>query len=237
MATFRTSQPGSAADPSVPHLILVGLPGRGRARSAPRSRASSDAPFSISTPRSPARGDDDRRDLRHQGGADLPQLEHGLTEELKDRAGWCWRRRRLGGAPGDRGRSSAPSRMIYLRDPAPHRDQPDGRSVAGRPLLSRPNPVAELERLLNERRPPTSPPTTCGRGTVAISEVVRRIVAACAVAPRAWPGTKVPVDLRHYLRAMIDARPTADPAEAPEWHRTGQAGRTSEPEPVSNESR
>ena len=26
MATFRTSQPGSAADPSVPHLILVGLP-------------------------------------------------------------------------------------------------------------------------------------------------------------------------------------------------------------------
>src|SRR4029078_5399077 len=25
--TFRTSQPGSAADPSKPHLILVGLPG------------------------------------------------------------------------------------------------------------------------------------------------------------------------------------------------------------------
>src|SRR4051812_13153581 len=28
--TFRTSQPGSAADPSRPHLILVGLPGSGK---------------------------------------------------------------------------------------------------------------------------------------------------------------------------------------------------------------
>ena len=30
MVTFRTSQPGSAADPSRPHLILVGLPGCGK---------------------------------------------------------------------------------------------------------------------------------------------------------------------------------------------------------------
>jgi shikimate kinase len=28
--TFRTSQPGSVADPSKPHLILVGLPGSGK---------------------------------------------------------------------------------------------------------------------------------------------------------------------------------------------------------------
>ena len=28
--TFRTSQPGSAADPTKPHLILVGLPGSGK---------------------------------------------------------------------------------------------------------------------------------------------------------------------------------------------------------------
>src|SRR5215475_2484203 len=27
---FRTSHPGSAADPSIPHLILVGLPGCGK---------------------------------------------------------------------------------------------------------------------------------------------------------------------------------------------------------------
>src|SRR5207302_2255887 len=30
MPTFRTSQPGSAADPTKPHLILVGLPGSGK---------------------------------------------------------------------------------------------------------------------------------------------------------------------------------------------------------------
>ena len=30
MPTFRTSQPGSAADPSKPHIILVGLPGSGK---------------------------------------------------------------------------------------------------------------------------------------------------------------------------------------------------------------
>jgi len=30
MPTFRTSRPGSAADPSRPHIILVGLPGSGK---------------------------------------------------------------------------------------------------------------------------------------------------------------------------------------------------------------
>jgi shikimate kinase len=29
-ATFRTSNSGSAADPSRPHIILVGLPGAGK---------------------------------------------------------------------------------------------------------------------------------------------------------------------------------------------------------------
>jgi shikimate kinase len=54
-----------------------------------------------------------------------------------------------------------------------------GRSVAGRPLLTRPNPVAELERLLNERRIAyESADYVVDVERVAISEVVRRIVAA-----------------------------------------------------------
>jgi shikimate kinase len=54
-----------------------------------------------------------------------------------------------------------------------------GRSVAGRPLLSRPNPIAELERLLKERRSAyESADYVVDVERVAISEVVRRIVAA-----------------------------------------------------------
>ena len=49
----------------------------------------------------------------------------------------------------------------------------------GRPLLSRPNPIAELERLLRERRSAyESADYVVDVERVAISEVVRRIVAA-----------------------------------------------------------
>jgi shikimate kinase len=54
-----------------------------------------------------------------------------------------------------------------------------GRSVAMRPLLGRPNPAGELERLLNERRTAyESADYVVDVERVAVSEVVRRIVAA-----------------------------------------------------------
>jgi shikimate kinase len=108
------------------------------------------------------------------------QLEHDLTEEL----------RQLGGmvlAPGGGwvGRPDTvalirpPSRMIYLRIRPRTAIARMGRSVAGRPLLSRPNPVAELERLLRERRVAyESSDYVVDVERVAISEVVRRVVAA-----------------------------------------------------------
>ena len=118
--------------------------------------------------------------LSGAGALDPAELEHDLTEEL----------RQLGGmvlAPGGGwvGRPDTvalirpPSRMIYLRIRPRTAIARMGRSVAGRPLLSRPNPVAELERLLNERRVAyESSDYVVDVERVAISEVVRRVVAA-----------------------------------------------------------
>jgi shikimate kinase len=181
MATFRTSQPGSAADPSVPHLILVGLPGAGKstvgsalARELGRSFLDFDAEIAR------REGMSISEIFATKGEPTFRQLEHGLTEELKELGGMVL-------APGggwvtrlDTVALVRPnSRMIYLRVRPQTAIARMGRSVAGRPLLTRPNPVAELERLLNERRIAyESADYVVDVERVAISEVVRRIVAA-----------------------------------------------------------
>ena len=181
MATFRTSQPGSAADPALPHLILVGLPGAGKstvgsalARELGRSFLDFDAEIAR------REGMTISEIFATKGEPVFRQLEHDLTEEL----------RQLGGmvlAPGGGwvGRPDTvalirpPSRMIYLRIRPRTAIARMGRSVAGRPLLSRPNPVAELERLLSERRVAyESSDYVVDVERVAITEVVRRVVAA-----------------------------------------------------------
>ena len=181
MATFRTSQPGSAADPAVPHLILVGLPGAGKstvgsvlARELGRTFLDFDAEIAR------REGMTIAEIFATKGEPTFRQLEHGLTEELKDMGGMVL-------APGGgwvaRPETVAllrpPSRMIYLRIRPRTAINRMGRSVAGRPLLSRPNPVAELERLLNERRIAyESADYVVDVERVAVSEVVRRIIAA-----------------------------------------------------------
>ena len=80
--TFRTSQPGSAADPTKPHLILVGLPGLGEddGRAAAGARSSAGR-SSISTREIERReGMTDRPDLRaSEGEPYFRQLERELT--------------------------------------------------------------------------------------------------------------------------------------------------------------
>ena len=181
MATFRTSQPGSAADPSVPHLVLVGLPGAGKSTvgsALARQLARTFLDFDAEIAR--REGMTITEIFATKGEPTFRQLEHDLTEEL----------RHLGGmvlAPGGGwvGRPDTvalirpPSRMIYLRIRPRTAIARMGRSVAGRPLLSRPNPVAELERLLQERRAAyESADYVVDVERVAISEVVRRIVSA-----------------------------------------------------------
>ena len=181
MATFRTSQPGSAADPSVPHLILVGLPGAGKstvgsalARELGRSFLDFDAEIAR------RQGMTITEIFATKGEPVFRQFEHDLTEEL----------RQLGGmvlAPGGGwvGRPDTvalirpPSRMVYLRIRPRTAIARMGRSVAGRPLLSRPNPAAELERLLRERHEAyETADYVVDVERVGIAEVVRRIVSA-----------------------------------------------------------
>ena len=181
MATFRTSQPGSAADPSVPHLILVGLPGSGKstvgsalARELGRTFLDFDAEIAR------REGMTISEIFAIKGEPTFRQLEHGLTEELRELGGMVLS---PGGGWVTRMDTVAlvrpPSRLIYLRIRPGTAIARMGRSVAGRPLLTRPNPVGELERLLDERRIAyESSDYVVDVERVAISEVVRRIVAA-----------------------------------------------------------
>jgi shikimate kinase len=69
--------------------------------------------------------------------------------------------------------------MIYLRVRPRTAIARMGRSVATRPLLGRPDPVGELERLLKERRAAyESADYVVDVERVPVNEVVRRIVTA-----------------------------------------------------------
>src|SRR4051812_6401828 len=116
MATFRTSQPGSAADPSVPHLILVGLPGAGKstvgsalARELDRSFLDFDSEIAR------REGMTISEIFAQKGEPSFRLLEHALTDELRAHGGMV-----LAPGGGWVGRPETvalirpPARMIYL---------------------------------------------------------------------------------------------------------------------------
>jgi shikimate kinase len=180
MATFRTSQPGSAADPAVPHLILVGLPGAGKSTvgsSLARELGRSFLDFDAEIVR--RQGTTIAEIFAQRGEPFFRELEHSLTEELRERSGMVlspgggWVAR-----PDTVALIRPPAHMIYLRLRPRTALTRMGRSVATRPLLGRPDPVGELERLLAERRAAyESSDVVVDVERVAISEVVRRIVS------------------------------------------------------------
>ena len=110
MATFRTSQPGSAADPAVPHLILVGLPGAGKSTVGAALARELGRPFL----------DFDAEIVRRQGmtiaeifaqrgRAVLPaSWSTGSPRSFASWAGWCSRP----AAAGWRGRTPWPSSAL-----------------------------------------------------------------------------------------------------------------------------
>ncbi len=154
MPTFRTSRPGSAADPSKPHVILVGLPGSGKstvgaAVAARLGRTFLDLDSEI-----------ERREGRsistifaEKGEPYFRRRERELTEELAltgnmivaSGGGWA-------ADPTVVALVSPPSTLIYLQVRPSTAIVRIGAQVATRPLLSRPDPVGEIAKLLEARR-------------------------------------------------------------------------------------
>lgn len=151
---FRTSQPGSAADPSKPHLILVGLPGSGKttvgqAVAERTGRTFLDLDQEI-----------ERREARsigalfaEKGEAYFREKERELTEELTlvgnmiiaPGGGWV-------ANPKVVALLRPPGQLVYLKVLPGTALKRLGPMRAMRPLLVRPDPLAELNKLLEARK-------------------------------------------------------------------------------------
>ncbi|HEY2026075.1 MAG TPA: shikimate kinase [Gemmatimonadaceae bacterium] len=153
MATFHTLQPGSAADSSLPHLVLVGLPGSGKstvgAALAERlGRGFLD--FDVEITR--REGMTVPEIFAQRGEAHFRSLERALTEEcgmlgslvLAPGGGWVTQ-------PENLSLLRPPARLIYLKATPETAAVRLGGAAAGRPLLNRPDPRGELARLLAAR--------------------------------------------------------------------------------------
>ena len=154
MATFRTSQPVSAADPSLPHVILVGLPGSGKSTVGPllatalnRSFLDFDAEITrregMTIPEIfGQRGEEHFRDLEHRLTVEVAECGNMI---LAPGGGWVTR-------PAAVTLLRPPAKMVYLKVSPQVALGRMGATATGRPLLNRPDPKGELEHLLTARR-------------------------------------------------------------------------------------
>lgn len=153
-ATFRTSQPGSAADPSKPHLILVGLPGCGKttigqAVAKATGRTFLDLDLEIER----REGRSISQIFAERGEPYFRQKEREVTEELTlvgnmivaPGGGWV-------ANPDVVALVCPPSELVYLKVTPETALKRLGPMRSLRPLLMRPNPLGELERLLAARK-------------------------------------------------------------------------------------
>ena len=152
--TFRTSRPVSAADPAKPHIILVGLPGAGkstvgRAVAARLNRTFLDFDDEIMR----REGQTVTEIFARSGESHFRRLERDLTAELRELGNMVL-------SPGGGWISNAevvsilrpPGRLIYLRVRPETAIKRLGTKQSTRPLLMRPDPLGELQKLFAARR-------------------------------------------------------------------------------------
>jgi shikimate kinase len=152
--TFRTSQPVSAADPRKPHAILIGLPGAGKStvgRAVAERLARAFLDFDKEIERREAQSITEIFAMK--GEPYFRDLERNLTQELREfgnmilspGGGWVSKPEvvRLLRPPGQ---------LIYLKVRPETALKRLGSRRMTRPLLTRPDPVGELKKLLVQRR-------------------------------------------------------------------------------------
>jgi len=152
--TFRTSNPVSAADPSKPHLILVGLPGSGKttvgqavAKATGRTFLDLDQEIERREGRSVG------QIFGEKGEAYFRQKERELTEELTlvgnmiiaPGGGWI-------ADPANVAQVRPPSKLVYLKATPATALKRLGPMRMMRPLLTRPDPLAEMIKLYDSRK-------------------------------------------------------------------------------------
>ncbi len=152
--TFRTSQIVSAADPSKPHIVLVGLPGAGKStvgKLLGDKLQKSFLDFDAEIER--RQGMPIAQIFGEQGEQGFRLLEKKLTMELQDLGnmviapggGWIT-------DPETVALIRPPALMVYLRlrpETALRRLSTSGQT---RPLLNRPDPLAEMTKLFEARK-------------------------------------------------------------------------------------
>jgi len=152
-ATFRTSQIVSAVDVRKPHLILVGLPGAGKTSAGEALAERLNRSFL-----------DFDREIERRESASIAELfairgEHYFRERELEVTLELRQCGNMVVAPGGGWVTNKgvvdilrpPARLIYLKVKPETALARLGAARAARPLLSRPDPLGELKRLLAER--------------------------------------------------------------------------------------
>lgn len=154
MPTFRTSRPVSAAElGSVPHLVLVGLPGAGKTTVGRAVAERLNRPFLDFDEEIERREGTTIAELfASRGEPAFRALEAALTREVADVSGYVLA---PGGGwvtnPGCLDAIRPPATVVYLKVDPGRAIKRMAASAARRPLLNRPDPAAELTNLLAAR--------------------------------------------------------------------------------------